>query len=154
MGLELMRLAEVTERTGLSSSTIRGLERSRVVVPERALGPHRLYSPDDLTRLLVVKRMTALGFPPEEIRDLLEVVEGLQAASSASAPSRQTDLVDQARAWLTVLRERRRSVRGQVDDAEDLATVLALHLRRQGVAEPFSADAMLPSAEGQPEVRA
>jgi MerR family copper efflux transcriptional regulator len=156
MGLELMRLTEVSERTGLSSTTIRRLETSRLVVPERVLGPHRLYSPADLTRLLLVKRMTALGLAPHEVRDLLDVLDELSAAVEGTAPGSpgQDDLVDRARAWLTVVRERRQSLRGQADDAEELATVLTLQLRRQGSAEPFSPEAMVPPTMTRTRMRA
>jgi MerR family copper efflux transcriptional regulator len=145
MGLELMRLAEVCERTGLSCRTVRGLEASRVVVPERAVGPHRLYSPSDLARLLLVKRMTALGFSHVEVLDLLGVVDQLErsASSGGDAPD---DLVGRAAEWLAVVRERRRSLRAKSADAEDLATVLTVQLRRQGVTERFSEDALVPPA--------
>jgi MerR family copper efflux transcriptional regulator len=156
MGLELMRLAEVSERTGLSSTTIRALETSRLVKPERVLGPHRLYSPADLTRLLLIKRMTALGLVPHEVRDLLDVLDELAAGAegAAAGSSREDDLLDRARAWLTVVRERRQSLRGQADDADELATVLTLQLRRQGSPEPFSPEAMGPPMMTSTRMRA
>ena len=72
-----MKIGEVAGRTGLSLRSIRHYDDVGLVPPSaRSEGGFRLYTEDDVTRLLRVMRITPLGFSLEETALLLEVLEG------------------------------------------------------------------------------
>jgi DNA-binding transcriptional MerR regulator len=72
----LLQIGEVAERVGLSLRTVRYYEEVGLVMPSaHTEGGFRLFSEDDVQRLLVVKRMKPLGLTLEEMRELLEVLE-------------------------------------------------------------------------------
>ena len=84
----LLQIGEAAERVGLSLRTVRYWEEMGLVVPTaRSNGGFRLYSEDDLQRLLVVKRMKPLELTLEEMRELLELLE-------TNARPEGVDLVD------------------------------------------------------------
>lgn len=75
---ETMRIGEVTERTSLSLRTLRHWEDAGLVAPSaRTEGNFRLYTEEDLERLLLIRRMKPLGYTLEEMRELLDVVDAL-----------------------------------------------------------------------------
>lgn len=68
---------EVAEATGCNIETVRyyesiGLLRS----PKRTESGHRLYDEDDVGRLAFILRARELGFSIEELRGLLDLVDG------------------------------------------------------------------------------
>ncbi len=68
---------EVAEATGCNIETVRyyeniGLLRS----PKRTESGHRLYDDDDVGRLAFILRARELGFSIEELRGLLDLVDG------------------------------------------------------------------------------
>lgn len=91
--MEGMKIGEVAERTGLSIRTIRHYGELGVVVPSgRSPGGFRLYSPTDVDRLLLIRRMKPLDFTLEEIRDFLRATDVLAVAGSPAEvepPSRE-----------------------------------------------------------------
>lgn len=87
MNQDRYQIGEVAERVGLSLRTIRHYEEVGLVPPSgRTSGGFRLYSDADIARLRLVKHMKLLDLSLEEMRDLLEVREGL--ARVASEPER------------------------------------------------------------------
>ncbi|WP_320773586.1 MerR family transcriptional regulator [Streptomyces sp. CRN 30] len=73
-----MQIGEVAERTGLSLRTMRHYEDVGLVSPSaRSKGGFRLYTEDDVERLMVIRRMKPLDFSLEEMRDLLEITDRL-----------------------------------------------------------------------------
>ncbi|WP_309146743.1 MerR family transcriptional regulator [Curtobacterium sp. MCSS17_011] len=78
----LMQIGEVAERTGLSVKTIRDYDAAEVLHPSgRTDGGFRLYSEEDVERLLMVRRMKPLGFSLSEAAILVDAVRVLDEAS-------------------------------------------------------------------------
>ncbi|KTS83879.1 MerR family transcriptional regulator [Microbacterium testaceum] len=75
-----MQIGELAERTGLSIRTLRHYDEIGLLRPSaRTEGGFRLYTADDESRLLLIRRMKPLGYSLEQMGDLLAVVDGLEA---------------------------------------------------------------------------
>ncbi|MGN6408077.1 MAG: MerR family transcriptional regulator, partial [Curtobacterium sp.] len=75
-----MHIGELAERAGMSLRTIRHYDEVGLLVPSgRTTGGFRVYTEQDLERLLVIRRMKPLGFTLDEMAELLRVVDGLAA---------------------------------------------------------------------------
>lgn len=82
MGDRGLKIGEVTERTGLSVPTLRYYDSVGLITPSgRSPGGFRLYSEDDVRRILLVRRMKPLGFTLEQMRDFLGAAEALHGAA-------------------------------------------------------------------------
>jgi DNA-binding transcriptional MerR regulator len=69
-----LRSGQVAEAAGVKVETLRYYERRGLLAePERTLGGHRVYSPDAVAVLRVIKAAQRLGFTLEEVAELLEV---------------------------------------------------------------------------------
>jgi MerR family mercuric resistance operon transcriptional regulator len=69
-----MRSGAVAKAAGVNLQTLRYYERRGLLAePQRSLGGHRVYSPEAVTVLKVVKGAQRLGFSLDEIADLLDV---------------------------------------------------------------------------------
>jgi DNA-binding transcriptional MerR regulator len=125
MTLSHMQIGEVAERTGLSLRTIRYYEEMGLVRPSsRSAGGFRLYTGADVSRLLLVKRMKPLEFSVEEMRDLLHVLDALEAhADSATRDA----LVER----LTMYREAADARVGALREDMETAQAFAKDLRRE-----------------------
>lgn len=67
-------------------ATIRHDEEVGLALPTaRSQGGFRLYTDDDVARLLVIKRMKPLDFTLEEMRDLLTILDRLQTDDTDEA---------------------------------------------------------------------
>jgi DNA-binding transcriptional MerR regulator len=72
----LLHIGEVARRVGLSLRTVRYYDEVGLVTPSgRTDGGFRLYSEDDVQRLLVVKGMKPFGLTLEEMRELVELLD-------------------------------------------------------------------------------
>ena len=72
-----MHIGEVAERTSLSLRTLRHYDEIGLVNPSgRTEGGFRLYTDDDVRRLLLIRRMKPLGYSLEQMGDLLRVLDG------------------------------------------------------------------------------
>src|SRR4030088_2260847 len=80
-----LRSGEVADAAGVNIQTLRYYERRGLLhEPERTLGGHRLYPPEAVTVLRVIKVAQRLGFTLDEVADLLEVSR-LRAGRRADA---------------------------------------------------------------------
>ena len=69
-----LRSGEVADAAGVNIQTLRYYERRGLLhEPDRTLGGHRLYPPEAVTVLRVIKAAQRLGFTLDEVADLLEV---------------------------------------------------------------------------------
>lgn len=90
---ELLQIGDVAARTELSIKTIRHYDEVGLVTPSaRSAGGFRLYTADDIDRLLSIRRMKPLGFTLEEMGELLdalEIVRGDQADAQRRADAQR-----------------------------------------------------------------
>ncbi|GAB2929952.1 hypothetical protein GCM10027047_28190 [Rhodococcus aerolatus] len=127
---EHVQIGQVAERTELSVRTVRHYDEVGLIVPSaRSAGGFRLYTSDDIDRLLLVRRMKPLGFTLEEMRELLDAVAVLEADGDGDP----ADGVERARAVVAGYDERARErvveLRRTLAAAEELADRLAAHAR-------------------------
>jgi len=68
-----LRSGEVAGRAGVNIETLRYYERRGLLAaPRRSLGGHRLYPPDTVALLGVIKAAQRLGFTLDEVAELLD----------------------------------------------------------------------------------
>ena len=101
-----LRTGEVAERAGVNIQTLRYYERRGLLTePARSLGGHRLYPPDTVALLNVIKAAQRLGFTLDEVADLLAA--GRRPHPPADLRQRAVDKIaeiDQKIADLTAIR--------------------------------------------------
>lgn len=101
-----LRSGEVADAAGVNVQTLRYYERRGLLrEPDRTLGGHRLYPPEVVTVLRVIKAAQRLGFTLDEVADLLEVSRlrsgrradaGLQARARVKLAEVEAKLVELA----------------------------------------------------------
>jgi len=130
MGLHHMQIGEVAEQTGLSLRTIRYYEEVGLVTPSaRTTGGFRLYSETDVARLRLVRRMKPLEFSLEEMKDVLSVLDGLEAGDPLSEEHHQ--LVGRLEMYREVTAARVTALKEQLEVAESFASDLRREINRQ-----------------------
>jgi MerR family transcriptional regulator, mercuric resistance operon regulatory protein len=68
-----LRSGQVASAAGVNLQTLRYYERRGLLAePERSLGGHRLYPPETVTVLRLIKAAQRLGFTLDEVAELLE----------------------------------------------------------------------------------
>lgn len=105
----LLSIGELAERTGLSVRTIRFYSDSGVVPPAgRTDGGYRLYGPEALARLVLVRTLRDLGIDLATIRRVLEREVSVPdvAAAHARALDAQIRMLRMQRAVLTAVARR------------------------------------------------
>ena len=74
---ERLMIGPLSKRTRVKIETIRYYEREKLLPPPpRSDGGYRLYGPEHLRRLVFIRRGRELGFSLDEIRGLLQMVDG------------------------------------------------------------------------------
>ncbi|MFF4173739.1 MerR family transcriptional regulator [Streptomyces sp. NPDC001744] len=128
-----MQISEVAARTGLPLRTIRQYEDSGLVAPSAASpGGFPLYTDEDVARLMVVRRMTPLGFTLDESRELLTAMDLLAAdrpgTDTALDPDERTALVSRVHRYEQAAAERVAELQTQLARAEEFARSLRSRL--------------------------
>lgn len=142
------QIGEVAERTGVTQRTLRFYEEKGLVdPPERMDGGFRLYSEEDIERILYIKRLQELlGFTLSEIKEMVDAEEILRHLSATFRPdrelpsrlrrldqltdalTRQLDVVDHKVEHLTSMREELRAKMTRAQKRRDeIAQALAEH---------------------------
>jgi DNA-binding transcriptional MerR regulator len=107
-----MQIGRVAQRTELSIATLRHYDEVGLVAPSaRSDGGFRLYTEDDVQRLLVIRRMKPLEFTLDEMKNLLASLDTLaNPNASTTDKSAASDFIRNChtRAEESVLRLRRR----------------------------------------------
>jgi MerR family copper efflux transcriptional regulator len=89
-----LQIGEVAARTELSIKTIRHYDDVGLVTPSaRSAGGFRLYTDDDVERLLTIRRMKPLGFTLDEMRELLAALDTLAGEATEAQRARATTYV-------------------------------------------------------------
>ena len=77
-----MHIGELADKSNLSQRTIRHYEEVGLLKPAgRSEGGFRLYTHDDLMRLMVIRRMKPLGFSLDEMGEVLRIIDTLGAST-------------------------------------------------------------------------
>ncbi|PPG26715.1 MerR family transcriptional regulator [Pseudoclavibacter sp. RFBG4] len=80
MAEETMQIGKLADRTGMSIRSLRHYDEIGLLVPSaRTEGGFRLYTAEDEERLLLIRRMKPMGYSLEQMRELLDVVDELEA---------------------------------------------------------------------------
>ncbi|MFG2489040.1 MerR family transcriptional regulator [Streptomyces virginiae] len=125
---EHMQIGEVAARTELSLRTIRHYEETGLVAPSaRSQGGFRLYTETDVARLMVIRRMKPLGFTLDQMRDLLDATDRLDADGALDAAEREA-LLERVRAYEQAATGQVGKLRVQLSRAEDFAATLRSRL--------------------------
>ena len=70
-------IGQLARASGVRVETVRYYEQSSLMPdPPRSVGGHRIYTEDHLQRLVFIRRCRQLGLSMEEVRNLLELVDG------------------------------------------------------------------------------
>ncbi|MFE9726747.1 MerR family transcriptional regulator [Streptomyces sp. NPDC005794] len=127
-----MQIGEVAARTELSLRTIRHYEETGLVIPSaRSQGGFRLYTESDVARLMVIRRMKPLGFTLEQMRDLLDATDRLDADDVVDSGEREA-LVARVRVYEQAAVEQVEKLRVQLSRAEEFAATLGARLEPNG----------------------
>ena len=82
----MMQIGEVAARTQLSLRSLRHWEDVGLLRPSgRSDGGFRLYTPADVEKILVIRRMKPLGFTLDQMRAVMSDVEALADTSTGVA---------------------------------------------------------------------
>ena len=112
----MMHIGEFAERTGLSSRTLRHYEEIGLIPPTgRTEGGFRLYTDEDLRRMLTIRRMKALGYSTTEMGQLLQLLDIFEGTS---AKEDREVARTQLHETLEDARSRREKLARQVERAE------------------------------------
>jgi DNA-binding transcriptional MerR regulator len=130
MGLGHVQIGEVAVRTGLSLRTIRYYEEVGLVTPSgRTPGGFRLYSELDVSRLLLAKRMKPLEFSLEEMREVLGILDKLEAGDLTA--EQRADLLTRLGLYRQAVDVRVQALQDQLEVAEGFAGDLRREIGRQ-----------------------
>ena len=119
-----MHIGELAEKTGLSLRTIRHYDEVGLLKPSgRTEGGFRLYSQEDLSRLLLIRRMKPLGYSLGEMTDLLDIIDNLDADADRTDtdPSPVRAELDR---FIDETATRREKLRAQVEMADEFLELL------------------------------
>ncbi|OLT16130.1 MerR family transcriptional regulator [Pseudonocardia sp. CNS-139] len=116
-----MQIGEAASRVGLSLRTIRHWDEVGLVVPsERSAGGFRLYTEADIERLALVKTLKPLDFSLEQMRELLDAIDGMESDTGAD-PGRTAELTRRLAMYRAAAEARVEALRAQVQGLELLS---------------------------------
>ncbi|TFC99513.1 MerR family transcriptional regulator [Cryobacterium sinapicolor] len=117
-----MHIGELAEKTGLSLRTIRHYDEIGLLKASgRTEGGFRLYTQEDLSRLILIRRMKPLGFSLDAMIDLLKVIDTLQGGESGSD---NPEVRDELGRFIGQAVERREKLQEQLNMADEFLDLL------------------------------
>lgn len=91
-GKDTLLIGDMVDATGLSHRTIRHYDEVGLLpASTRSSGGFRIYTQQDLQRMLVIRSMKPLGFSLEEMRELLNAVDVLESEPGDASARRLVD---------------------------------------------------------------
>ncbi|WP_333473380.1 MerR family transcriptional regulator [Lolliginicoccus lacisalsi] len=124
-----VQIGRAADLTGLSIRTLRHYEEVGLVIPSaRSDGGFRLSSPEDIERLLVVRRMKPLGFTLDQMSQLLAALDSLRQ-HDAGARARET-AVHVLAEFKTSAHDAVERLKVQLEYAEELSGLLDAQIAR------------------------
>lgn len=112
---EDMKIGEVAKRAGLPAKTIRFYEEVGLIPePRRAANGYRLYEERSVHLLRFIARARSLGFPLEDVHDLVDLWRD-QDRASADVKGLARDHIATIDAKLAELRDMRRTLSSLVE---------------------------------------
>lgn len=123
---EGLRSGQLAEAAGVNPQTLRYYERRGLLAePRRSLGGHRLYPPDTVATLRIIKAAQRLGFTLDEVAELLDLGRH-RHGSEPGLRSRAEAKLTEVEARIADLRVIAGTLRTAVDaGCEDLADCAA-----------------------------
>lgn len=123
--MNTMHIGELAKRAGMSLRTIRHYDEVGLLVPSgRTSGGFRVYTEQDLERLLVVRRMKPLGFTLDEMAELLRVVDALRNRGTDGVTDDEPALAARLDEYLQDARERHAKLVERAGMAEEFVETL------------------------------
>lgn len=124
----VMHIGEVAARTELSLRSLRHWDEVGLVRPSgRSSGGFRLYTEDDVDKILVIRRMKPLGFSIEEMKAVMLDIEDIPGRSGATEAVRRLEGV------LAAATRRRAKLVSQLAMADEFIDLLGGRLPRVAV---------------------
>ena len=114
-----LRSGEVAQLTGVSPDTLRHYERLRLLaVPRRSEGNYRMYPPDSVDRVRLIRRALAVGFSLSELARILKVrdANGAPCRQARRLLEEKLSQVEQQITDLATMRDHLRLVLKDWDD--------------------------------------
>lgn len=113
----MMQIGEVAARTELSLRSLRHWEDVGLLQPSgRTEGGFRLYTEEDVEKILVIRRMKPLGFTLDQMSAATRDIETLR---DLGAPDRHAAARDRLASLLTDANDRREKLERQLAMADD-----------------------------------
>lgn len=113
-----LSIGRLAERSGTNPPTIRYYEQIGLLKrPDRREGGHRTYDQTDLTRLSFIRRCREFGFPIEQVRSLVDLLEN-EDRSCTDARDLARDKLTLVQAKLEALRALETNLIQMVNDCE------------------------------------
>ena len=117
-----MHIGELAEKTSLSLRTIRHYDEIGLLKASgRSEGGFRLYTQEDLSRLILIRRMKPLGFSLEEMTELLRIIDTLQLGGEGSDNPEVRQELDR---FISQAVERRDKLQEQLKMADEFLDLL------------------------------
>ena len=117
-----MHIGELAEKTGLSLRTIRHYDEIGLLKASgRTEGGFRLYTQEDHSRLILIRRMKPLGFSLEEMMALLKIIDTLQGGVAGSD---NPDVRAELDTFIAQAVERRQKLQDQLEMADEFLELL------------------------------
>jgi DNA-binding transcriptional MerR regulator len=122
-----LRTGQVADAAGVNVQTLRYYERRGLLTePERTFGGHRLYPPQTVTALRVIKAAQRLGFTLDEIAELLALGRHRHDTRRPRLHDRTVEKLADVEAKIADLAVIRDTLRAAVDaGCDDLETCAA-----------------------------